>query len=50
VDGATEVIQTGQVLEIDGGQGTVKIVAHNQSSATARPGGKTVLSRIADSA
>lgn len=50
VHGATEVIQTGQVLEIDGGQGTVKIVEHNPSSVTARSSGKTGLSRVANGA
>jgi len=50
VHGATEIIQTGQVLEIDGGQGTVRIVEHHPSSVTARSSSKTGLSRIANGA
>jgi len=50
VHGATAVIKTGQVLEIDGGKGTVKIVEHNPGSVSPRPGAKTVLSPVADGA
>lgn len=47
---ATEIIKTGQVIEIDGGQGTVKILGASQSILTTRPGCKTMLSRIANEA
>jgi phosphohistidine swiveling domain-containing protein len=46
---ATEIIKTGQVVEIDGSHGTVKILDASRSTVTTRPGGKTMLSRVANS-